>query len=134
MYTFPASSTCLTRLIPTWVQEGGRHAWKNRMKKPDVRGRLFKDIRKELSEQPPEDILMVGFNKASMSKKYRGMTIAEAAKIRNESPEEAIVNLIIEDASRIQCIYFSMSEENIRKNIMLPWVSFDSDAGSYSYI
>jgi len=77
---------------------------------------------------------MVGFNKASMSKKYRGMTIAEAAKIRNESPEEAIVNLIIEDESRIQCIYFSMSEENIRKKIMLPWVSFDSDAGSYSDI
>jgi len=134
MYTYPASSTGLTGVIPTWVQEGGRQAWINRMKKPDVRERLFKDIRKELSEQPPEDILMVGFNKASMSKKYRGMTIAEAAKIRNESPEEAIVNLIIEDESRIQCIYFSMSEENIRKKIMLPWVSFDSDAGSYSDI
>jgi N-acyl-D-amino-acid deacylase len=104
------------------------------MKRPDIRERLFEDIRKELSEQPPEDILMVGFNKQSMSSKYRGMTIAEAAKIRGESPEEAIVNLIIEDGSRIQCIYFSMSEDNIRKKIMLPWVSFDSDAGSYSDI
>jgi N-acyl-D-amino-acid deacylase len=104
------------------------------MRKPDVRERLFKDIRKELSEQPPEDILMVGFNKQSMSNKYRGMTIAEAAELRGESPEEAIVNLIIEDGSRIQCIYFSMSEENVRKKIMLPWVSFDSDAGSYSDI
>ena len=134
MYTYPASSTGLTGVIPTWVQEGGREAWINRMKKPDIRERLFKDIRKELSEQPPEDILMVGFNKQSMSNKYRGMTIAEAAKLRGESPEEAIVNLIIEDGSRIQCIYFSMSEENIRKKIMLPWVSFDSDAGSYSDI
>ena len=104
------------------------------MKKPDVRERLFEDIRKELSEQPPEDILMVGFNKQSMSNKYRGMTIAEAAILRNESPEEAIVNLIIEDGSRIQCIYFSMSEENVRKKIKLPWVAFDSDAGSYSDI
>ena len=77
---------------------------------------------------------MVGFNKKSMADKYRGMTIAEAAKLRNESPEEAIVDLIIEDGSRIQCIYFSMSEENIRKKIQLPWVSFDSDAGSYSDI
>ena len=134
MYTYPASSTGLTGVIPTWVQEGGRQAWINRMKKPDIRERLFKDIRKELSEQPPEDILMVGFNKQSMSNKYRGMTIAEAAELRGESPEEAIVNLIIEDESRIQCIYFSMSEENVRKKIMLPWVSFDSDAGSYSDI
>ena len=134
MYTYPASSTGLTGVIPTWVQEGGREAWINRMKKPDVRERLFKDIRKELSEQPPEDILMVGFNKQSMSNKYRGMTIADAAKLRNESPEEAIVNLIIEDGSRIQCIYFSMSEENVRKKIKLPWVAFDSDAGSYSDI
>jgi len=77
---------------------------------------------------------MVGFNKKSMADKYRGMTIAEAAKLRGESPEEAIVDLIIEDGSRIQCIYFSMSEENIRKKIQLPWVSFDSDAGSYSDI
>ena len=134
MYTYPASSTGLTGVIPTWVQEGGREAWINRMKKPDIRERLFKDIRKELSEQPPEDILMVGFNKKSMSNKYRGMTIADAAKLRNESPEEAIVNLIIEDGSRIQCIYFSMSEENVRKKIKLPWVAFDSDAGSYSDI
>ena len=134
MYTYPASSTGLTGVIPTWVQEGGTKAWINRMKKPDVRERLFKDIRKELSEQPPEDILMVGFNKQSMSNKYRGMNIAEAAELRGESPEEAIVNLIIEDGSRIQCIYFSMSEENVRKKIMLPWVSFDSDAGSYSDI
>ena len=134
MYTYPASSTGLTGVIPTWVQEGGRQAWINRMKKPDVRERLFKDIRKELSEQPPEDILMVGFNKQSMSNKYRGMTIAEAAILRNESPEEAIVNLVIEDESRIQCIYFSMSEENVRKKIKLPWVAFDSDAGSYSDI
>ena len=75
---------------------------------------------------------MVGFNKNSMKKKYIGMTIAEAAKIRNQSPEEAIIDLIIEDDSRIQCIYFSMSEDNIRKKIKLPWVSFCSDAGSYS--
>lgn len=134
MYTYPASSTGLTGVIPTWVQEGGREAWINRMKRSDIRERLFEDIRKELSEQPPEDILMVGFNKQSMSDKYRGMTIAEAAEIRGESPEEAIVNLIIEDGSRIQCIYFSMSEENVRKKIQLPWVSFDSDAGSYSDI
>jgi len=134
MYTYRASSTGLTGVIPTWVQEGGHRAWINRMKKPEVRERLFQDIRKELDQQPPEGILMVGFNKASMSRKYLGKTVAEAAKMRNQSPEEAIVDMIIEDDNRIQCIYFSMSEENIRKKIQIPWVSFCSDAGSYSDI
>ncbi|MDG2147667.1 MAG: D-aminoacylase [Flavobacteriaceae bacterium] len=134
MYTYRASSTGLTGVIPTWVQEGGHRAWINRMKRPEVRERLFLDIRKELDQQPPEGILMVGFDKASMSRKYLGKTVAEAAKMRNQSPEEAIVDMIIEDDNRIQCIYFSMSEENIRKKIQIPWVSFCSDAGSYSDI
>ena len=134
IYTYNASSTGLTGVIPTWVQEGGHRAWINRMKDPSVRERLMEDIRKELSEQPPEGILMVGFKTASMSKKYLAKTVAEAAEMRGQSPEEAIIDMIIEDDHRIQCIYFSMSEENVRKKIMLPWVSFDSDAGSYSDI
>ena len=134
IYTYNASSTGLTGVIPTWVQEGGHRAWINRMKDPKIRPRLLNDIRKQLAEQPPEGILMVGFNNPEMSKKYLAKTIAEAASIRGQSPEEAIVDMVIEDDSRIQCIYFSMSEENIRKKIQLPWVSFCSDAGSYSDI
>ena len=134
IYTYNASSTGLTGVIPTWVQEGGHRAWINRMKDPSVRERLMEDIRKELSEQPPEGILMVGFKTASMSKKYLAKTVAEAAEMRGQSPEEAIIDMIIEDDHRIQCIYFSMSEENIRKKIKLPWVSFCSDAGVYSDI
>lgn len=134
MYTYNASSTGLTGVMPTWVQEGGHRAWIERMKKPEIRTRLFADIRKELSEQEPEGILMVGFKKDSMAQIYRGKTVAEASKMRGQSPEETIVDLIIEDDNRIQCIYFSMSEENIKKKIQIPWVSFCSDAGSYSDI
>ena len=134
MYTYNASSTGLTGVIPTWVQEGGHRAWIERMQDPKVRPRLLEDIRKELEEQPADGILMVGFNKPEMDAKYRGKTIAEVSAMRNTSPEETIVDLVIEDDSRIQCIYFSMSEENIRKKIQLPWVSFSSDAGSYSDI
>ena len=134
IYTYNASSTGLTGVIPTWVQEGGHRAWIERMKDPKVRPRLLDDIRKELSEQPPEGILMVGFKTLGMSKKYLAKTVAEAAKMRGQSPEEAIVDMVIEDDNRIQCIYFSMSEENIRKKIQLPWVSFCSDAGVYSDI
>ena len=134
IYTYNASSTGLTGVIPTWVQEGGHRAWIERMKDPKVRPRLLDDIRKELSEQPPEGILMVGFKTLGMSKKYLAKTVAEAAKMRGQSPEEAIIDMVIEDDNRIQCIYFSMSEENIRKKIQLPWVSFCSDAGVYSDI
>ena len=134
IYTYNASSTGLTGVIPTWVQEGGHRAWIERMKDPKVRPRLLDDIRKELSEQPPEGILMVGFKTLGMSKKYLAKTVAEAAKMRGQSPEEAIIDMVIEDDHRIQCIYFSMSEENIRKKIQLPWVSFCSDAGVYSDI
>ena len=132
MYTYNASSTGLTGVIPTWIQEGGHRAWINRMQETGPRKRVIEDIKKELKDQSPDGILMVGFNKDSMAKKYMGMTIAEAAKERNQTPEEAIVDLVIEDDSRIQCIYFSMSEDNIRKKIKLPWVSFCSDAGSFS--
>lgn len=134
IYTYNASSTGLTGVIPTWVQEGGHRAWINRMKVPSIRERLLADIRGELAEQDPSGILMVGFNRDSMEQLYRGMTIAEAALQRGQSPEETIIDLIIEDDSRIQCIYFSMSEENISKKVQLPWVSFCSDAGSYSDI
>lgn len=134
IYTYNASSTGLTGVIPTWVQEGGHRAWMERMKEKTVRKRLFNDIREELSQQPPEGILMVGFNKDSMAQIYRGKTIAEAAEMRKQTPEEAIVDLVLEDDSRIQCIYFSMSQENIKKKIQIPWVSFCSDAGSYSDI
>ena len=134
IYTYNASSTGLTGVIPTWVQEGGHDAWIKRMKDPSVRPRLLNDIREQLAEQPPEGILMVGFNTSEMSKKYLAKTVAEAAKMRGQSPEEAIIDMVIEDNHRIQCIYFSMSEENIRKKIQLPWVSFCSDAGIYSDI
>jgi N-acyl-D-amino-acid deacylase len=134
MYTYHASSTGLTNVIPTWVQEGGHSAWIARMQDPAVRPRLLKEIAKELEAQPAEGILMVGFNKEDMDALYRGKTIAQVSQERGTSPEETIVDLVVEDDSRIQCIYFSMSEDNIRKKIQLPWVSFCSDAGTYSDI
>jgi len=132
IYTYNASSTGLTGVVPTWVQEGGHEAWMNRMRNPISRKRLLEDLRRELSQQPPKDILMVGFKNDSLAQIYRGKTIAEAAEMRGQSPEETVIDLILEDDSRIQCIYFSMSEENLRKKMQIPWVSFCSDAGTYS--
>ena len=82
------------------------------------------------AQQPPEGILMVGFKNEALGKQFMGKTVAEAARLRGQSPEEAIIDLVLEDDSRIQCVYFSMSMDNIRKKIALPWVSFCSDAAS----
>ena len=132
IYTYNASSTGLTGVVPTWVQEGGHEQWMNRMRDPIARKRLLADLTAELAQQPAEDILMVGFKKDSMAQIYRGKTIAEAALMRNQTAPEAIIDLILEDDSRIQCIYFSMSPENLRNKMQIPWVSFCSDAGTYS--
>ena len=126
MYTYFASSTGLT---------GSFHlcSWRPALDEPHegrkITKRLFEEIREELRNQPPEGILMVGFKNPEMDAIYRGKTIAEAAKMRNQPPEQTIVDMVLEDDGRIQCIYFSMSEENIRKKIQLPWVSYCSDAG-----
>jgi N-acyl-D-amino-acid deacylase len=119
-------------VVPTWVQEGGHEQWMNRMRDPVARKRLLVDLTAELAQQPAQDILMVGFKKDSMAQIYRGKTIAEAAIMRNQSAPETIIDLMLEDDSRIQCIYFSMSPENLRKKMQIPWVSFCSDSGTYS--
>ena len=130
MYTYNASSTGLTGVIPTWVQEGGHEAWMNRMRDPEVRRRLTSELRDQLGKQPPEGILLVGFRNKELGKQFMGKTLAEAASLRGQAPEIAIMDMVLEDDSRIQCVYFSMSEDNIRKKIALPWVSFCSDAAS----
>ena len=129
MYTYFASSTGLTGVIPTWVQAGGHNAWMNRMKDKKVRERLLKKFVKNCVINPR------GYLDGRIQKPRNGCnlqreTIAEAAKMRNQPPEQTIVDMVLEDDSRIQCIYFSMSEENIRKKIQLPWVSYCSDAGA----
>ncbi len=130
MYTYNASSTGLTGVIPTWVQEGGHEAWMNRMRDPEVRQRLAGELRDQLGKQPPEGILLVGFRNKGLGKQFMGKTLAEVARLRGQAAEIAIMDMVLEDDSRIQCVYFSMSEDNIRKKIALPWVSFCSDAAS----
>ena len=88
----------------------------NRMKDKKVRERLFEEIREELRNQPPEGILMVGFKNPEMDAIYRGKTIAEAAKMRNQPPEQTIVDMVLEDDSRIQCIYFRCLKRISKEN------------------
>jgi len=137
MYTYTAGATGLDASMPPWVQEGGLDAWIDRLRDPDTRARVVREMRAPATTWEnlyraagsPENILLVGF-KADSLKPLTGKTLAEVAAARDQSPEETAMDLVIRDHSRVGTVYFLMSEENVAKQIALPWVSFGSDAGS----
>jgi N-acyl-D-amino-acid deacylase len=137
MYTYPAGATGLDAAMPPWTQDGGYDALFKRLQDPATRKKIADAIRTPSNDWEnlyvaagsPDRILLVEF-KTDALKKYTGKTLAEVAKARGEDPVESIMNLVLEDKSRIGTVYFMMNEENIKKQIRQPWVSFGSDAGS----
>ncbi|HVR97565.1 MAG TPA: amidohydrolase family protein [Thermoanaerobaculia bacterium] len=138
MYTYTAGATGLDASMPPWVQEGGLQAWKERMKDPAIRERLKKEMTTPTDEWEnffvaagPENILLVAFKNDKL-KPLTGKNLAEIAKMRGKSPEETAMDLVIEDDSRVGTVYFLMSEDNVRRQVAIPWVSFGSDAEALS--
>ncbi|HTK82331.1 MAG TPA: D-aminoacylase [Bacteroidota bacterium] len=137
MYTYVAAATGLDISMPAWVQEGGYKKWAERLKDPAIRERLKKEITTPdsswdngyLRAGSPENILLVGFKNEKL-KQYTGKSLGEISKIRGTSPVETMMDLVVEDGSRVGTVYFLMSEENVRKQIAQPWVSFGSDEAS----
>lgn len=137
MYTYTAGATGLDAAMPPWVQEGGYTEWRKRILDPQVRARVLREMLTPtdaweslyLAAGSPERVLLVGFKNPKL-KPLTGKSLAEVAKLRGKSPEETAIDLVIEDGSRVGTVYFMMSEENVRKQIKLPWISFDSDAAS----
>jgi N-acyl-D-amino-acid deacylase len=137
MYTYTAGATGLDAAMPPWVQEGGLRAWIERLKNPAIRARVKKEMRTPSTEWEnlyaaagsPENIRLVEFKNEAL-KPLTGKTLFEVARERGTSPEETAMDLVIEDGSRVGAVYFLMSEDNVRRQITLPWVSFGSDAGS----
>ena len=134
MYTYPASSTGLDATMPGWVQEGGHKAWVARLREPALRERLRAELATASAHGDNEflladKILLVGFRNPRL-RGLTGKTLAEAAAIRGTSAEDTIMDLVVEDDSRVQCVFFTMSEDNVRQAVGLPWMSFCSDAGS----
>ncbi len=134
MYTYPAGATGLDGAMPPWVQEGGLEAWRKRLQDPAIRKR----VRQEMSSSDkydnllrsagtPDNVLLVGF-KSEKLKPLTGKTLGEVAHMRHSTPEDTAMDLVIEDDSRVETVYFLMSEDNIKKQIVLPWVSFGADA------
>ena len=136
MYTYPAGSTSLDAAMPPWVQESGYKAWAARLKDPKVRQRVTREMTTPSNDWEnlylaagAEGTLLVGF-KSEPLKPLTGKTLAEVAKSRGKSPEETAMDLVVEDGTRVQVVYFLMSEDNVRRQVALPWITFCSDAGS----
>jgi N-acyl-D-amino-acid deacylase len=137
MYTYTAGATGLDAAMPPWVQEGGYDAWANRLRDPATRRRVIQEMRTPTDEWEnlmllagdPSRVLLVGF-KADSLKHLTGMSLAAVAEARGMSPEDAAIDLVIKDGSRVGTVYFLMSEDNVRRQIQLPWMAFDSDAGA----
>jgi len=137
MYNYTAGATGLDAAMPPWVQAGGHQAWVARLKDPKIRRRVLKEMTTPTKEWEnlyllagtPENVLLVGFKNEKL-KHLTGKTLGQVAKMRGKSPAETAIDLVIEDDSRVGTVYFLMSEENVKRQIKLPWVSFCSDAGS----
>ena len=137
MYTYIAGQTGLDASMPPWVQEGGYNAWAERLRDPKIRERVKREMNTPsndwenffLATGSPDKILLVGF-KNSKLKSLTGKTLADVSKLRGTPPEDTAMDLVIEDGSRVNTVYFLMSEDNVKKQLKLPWVSFDSDAAS----
>jgi N-acyl-D-amino-acid deacylase len=135
MYAYTAGATGLDAAMPTWVQQGGIDGWVAQLKKPDVRKKVIAEMRDPnanwesllLAAGSPDRVLLIGF-KTDKLKPLTGKTLAEVAKMRGVSPEDAAIDLVIEDHTRVGAAYFLMSEENVKLGLSQPWVNIGSDA------
>jgi N-acyl-D-amino-acid deacylase len=134
MYTYTAGATGLDASMPPWVQEGGLQAWRKRLQDPAIRKRVKQEMASGKTYDnlfaavgTPDKILLAGF-KSDKLKPLTGKSLGEVARMRHTSAEDTAMDLVIEDDSRVETVYFLMSEDNIRKQIVLPWLSFASDA------
>ena len=136
MYTYTAGSTGLDASMPPWVQEGGYKEWSKRLQDPKIRERVRKEMTMPtdawenlLLAAGGSGTLLVGFKNEAL-RGNAGKTLGDVAKLRGKSVEDTAMDLVVEDGSRVQVVYFLMSEDNVRRQIRLPWVSFGSDASS----
>ena len=134
MYTYTAGATGLDAAMPPWVQDGGQEAWIKRLQDPAVRVKVIAEMRNPhpgtwenlYGAAGPDGILFLSFKNPKL-KPLTGKTLAAVAKERGVSPEDAAIDLVIEDGTRVGVAYFLISEANVRRQVSLPWVSFGSD-------
>ncbi len=137
MYNYIAASTGLDATMPPWVQEGNTQAWVKRLKNPKVKAKVLQEMRVSSKDREnflvaagnPDNILLVEFTQDSLQY-LTGKTVGEIARMRGTSPEETIVDLVVQNGEDIGTVYFLMNEDNVKKQLRLPYISFGSDARS----
>jgi N-acyl-D-amino-acid deacylase len=137
MYVYPAGATGLDASMPTWVQAGGDAEWVKRLKDPAIRAKVLAEMRTEpegwenlyRSAGDASRVLFIGFRNPKL-RPLIGKTLSEVSAMRGTSPEDTIIDLVIEDESRVDTVYFLMSDENVEAFAALPWVTLGSDAGA----
>jgi N-acyl-D-amino-acid deacylase len=138
MYTYVAGATGLDAAMPPWLQEGGIKEWIKLMKDPVIRKKALQEMRTPTNKWENlmklagdfDRVLLMGFTNDSLRKNFTGKTLGQVAKIYGKSPEETAMDLVITDGTRVGTAYFLMTEENVKRQIQLPYVSFGSDAES----
>lgn len=137
MYNYIAGATGLDASMPPWVQEGGYDKWVERLKDPEIRNKVIAEMKTDAddwenlyySAGSADKLLLVGFKNDEL-KKYTGKSLQEVSEIMGMTPEETAIELVIADGSRVGTVYFLMSEENIKKQLKIPYLTFGSDAGA----
>lgn len=135
MYNYVAGATGLDAAMPPWVQEGGYEAWAERLQDPAIRKKVKEEMKTDAMDWEnlyyaagsADNLILVGFKNDTL-KKYTGKTLAEMAEMRGTDPEETAIDLVVQDGSRVGTVYFLMSEENVKKQMQLPYMTFGSDA------
>jgi len=136
MYTYIAGATGLDAHMPPWVQEGGYNKWVERLKDPDIRAQVKQEMTTDTDEWEnlgylagPDGVLFAGFKNPDL-RQYIGKTLKEVADELGKHYADVAMDFVMRDGSRVDVVYFLMSEENVKKQIQLPHISFGSDAGS----
>ncbi len=132
MYTYNASGTGLVARLPTWVQDGGGDKMRQRLKDSEIRERVVRELELGIPERnsDPKDVMVMGFKKDSLNKLYKGKRLSEIAMLHGKNANETTIDLLIADKSGIPCIFFLISEDNVKRMLKLPFVSLCSDASS----
>lgn len=132
MYTYNASGTGLTARLPTWVQEGGAAAMRKRLKNPIIRKKILHELELGIptKNSDPKDVMVIGFQRDSLNKLYKGKRLDEISKRHGKNADETMIDLIVADRSPVAAIFFLISEANVKRMLQLPYVSFCSDAAS----
>lgn len=132
MYPYTASATGLTSRLPTWVQEGGAKEMRKNLKTPAIRKKVLYEMAMGIpyKNSEPKYVALMGFRLDSLNKLYKGKRLSEVAKLHGKNADETVIDLIVRDKSRIEALYYQQSEENVKRIVQLPYVSFGSDGGS----